>query len=392
MVTNLLIILVVILAAICWILLIRYHYVQDNLLLRESQMQGVAKELKDSHLLREQLLNSIGDAVLIVSNDGFILEANPSAHRMLGGLLMGDTLLARTLCYDLNQLLQRTVQTQVMQQAELVISHPNRMVGTVRISLLSEHRPMSDPTYLVVITDLSEVRHLEQVRRDFVANVSHELRTPLAAVRVNAEALLDNPDVPADMRDKFLHAIVQQSIRLSNMTDDLLTLANAEVHPVATPTPIILRPLVQDVMTQLNARAEAAQVDMVNEIDDTLVVHADRNYLEQILINLIDNGVKYNKPGGNVRVSAASTSHQVTLKVCDSGLGISSNHLTRIFERFYRVDKSRSRASGGTGLGLAIVHHLVEAHGGEISVESQLGEGTTFTVTFPWNHHSESTV
>lgn len=300
---------------------------------------------------------------------------------------MGDTLLARTLCYDLNQLLQRAVQTQVMQQAELVISHPNRIVGTVRISPLSEHRPMSDPTYLVVVTDLSDVRHLEQVRRDFVANVSHELRTPLAAVRVNAEALLDNPDVPADMRDKFLSAIVQQSIRLANMTDDLLTLANAEVHPVATPIPIIFRPLVQDVMTQLTARAEAAQVEMKNEIDEELVVHADRNYLEQILINLIDNGVKYNRPGGVVRVSATSTSKQVTLKVSDTGLGISSNHLTRIFERFYRVDKSRSRASGGTGLGLAIVHHLVEAHGGEISVESLLGEGTTFTVTFPWKNH-----
>ncbi len=387
MITNLLIIGIVILVTLCWALLVRTKFIQSNLNLRELQMQGVAKELKDSHLLREQLLNSIGDAVLIVSNDGFILEANPSAHHMMGSLLMGDTLLARTLCYDLNQLLQRTVQTQQFQQAELVISHPNRVVGTVRISPLMEHRPMSDPTYLVVITDLSEVRHLEQVRRDFVANVSHELRTPLAAVRVNAEALLDNPDVPVEMRDKFLQAIVQQSIRLANMTDDLLTLANAEVHPVATPTPVVLRPIVEEVLNQLSSRAQALNVTIENQVSEKLVVHADRNYLEQILINLIDNGAKYNHPGGHVLVTAAETPQQVTIKISDDGLGISSNHLPRIFERFYRVDKSRSRASGGTGLGLAIVHHLVEAHGGEITVESQLCEGTTFTVTFPWNSH-----
>lgn len=387
MLINLLIIVIIILATLYWALMVRTRHLQSSLSLREVQMQGVAKELKESQQLREHLLNSIGDAVLIVSNDGFILEANPSAHRMMGSLLMGDTLLARTLCYDLNQLLQRTVQTQQFQQAELVITHPNRVVGTVRISPLMEHQPMADPTYLVVITDLSEVRHLEQVRRDFVANVSHELRTPLAAVRVNAEALLENPDVPAAMRDKFLQAIVQQSIRLANMTDDLLTLANAEVHPVATPTPVILRPLVDEVVNQLSSRGQALGVTIENKITEGLVIHADRNYLEEILINLIDNGVKYNRPGGYVLVTAEETPQQVTLKVSDNGLGISSSHLPRIFERFYRVDKSRSRTSGGTGLGLAIVHHLVEAHGGEITVDSQLGEGTTFTVTFPWNNH-----
>ena len=383
MLINILIITIAVALAACYAFVIKYQYAKSNLALREIQMQGVSKELKESHLLREQLLSTIGDAVLMVSGDGFILEANPSAHRILGTMLMGDTLLARTLCYDLNQLLLRTVQTQTSQQAELVIPHPARMVGSVRISPLSEHRPMADNTYLVVITDLSEVRHLEQVRRDFVANVSHELRTPLAAVRVNAEALLDNPDIPDETRTKFLNAIIQQSMRLSNMTDDLLALANAEVHPIASPTTFELAPLVTEVLDHLSSNAAAAQVIVSSDIDEHILITADKNYLEQILINLVDNGIKYNKPGGSVTVTAAMEPNKLTLQVADTGLGISSSHLPRIFERFYRVDKSRSRASGGTGLGLAIVRHLVDAHGGDITVDSLLGEGTTFTVCFP---------
>ncbi len=386
MLINILIITIVVALAACYAFAIKYQYAKSNLALREIQMQGVSKELKESHLLREQLLSSIGDAVLMVSSDGFILEASPSAHRMLGSLLMGDTLMARTLCYDLNQLLLLTVQTQQSQHAELVIPHPSRMVGSVRISPLSEHRPMADNTYLVVITDLSEVRHLEQVRRDFVANVSHELRTPLAAVRVNAEALLDNPDIPDGTRTKFLNAIIQQAVRLSNMTDDLLTLANAEVHPIASPTTFDLAPLVTEVLDHLGNRAHTAQVALSSSIDEGIQITADKNYLEQILINLVDNGIKYNKPGGTVTVTASSESDHLLLRVADTGLGISSSHLPRIFERFYRVDKSRSRASGGTGLGLAIVRHLVDAHGGDITVDSLLGEGTTFTVSFPQPH------
>ena len=386
MLINILIITIVVALAACYAFAIKYQYAKSNLALREIQMQGVSKELKESHLLREQLLSSIGDAVLMVSSDGFILEANPSAHGMLGGMLMGDTLLARTLCYDLNQLLLLTVQTQLSQHSELVIPHPKRMVGSVRISPLSEHRPMAENTYLVVITDLSEVRHLEQVRRDFVANVSHELRTPLAAVRVNAEALLDNPDIPDATRTKFLNAIIQQAIRLSNMTDDLLALANAEVHPIASPTTFTLAPMVTEVLDHLGNRAQAAQVTISSSIDEEMQITADKNYLEQILINLVDNGIKYNKPGGTVTVTASAEPDQLLLRVADTGLGISSSHLPRIFERFYRVDKSRSRASGGTGLGLAIVRHLVDAHGGDITVDSLLGEGTTFTVSFPQPH------
>jgi len=277
------------------------------------------------------------------------------------------------------------VQTQRPQHAELRLSHPHPRTVFVRILPLTTAPHAAEAAYLVVFTDISELRRLEQIRSDFVANVSHELRTPLAAIRANAEALLENPTDDLATQRRFLNIIVQQTERLTRMTDDLLVLAKAEARPIPQTQQIQLSSVVRSLVDQLRTQAEDAQVTVVVDVPEDFIVYAQRDQLEQILWNLIDNAVKYNRRGGQVRIRARKTPEGSEIVVEDTGIGIPHEHLERIFERFYRVDKARSRATGGTGLGLSIVKHLVESHGGRVWVESEWGVGSRFGILLPDN-------
>lgn len=364
-------------------LVIKLRRMEDQVSPLRRQYEEVSAELQHYRSLLRHTMESLQDAVVLVTAEGTVTSANPAALRLLGEGLLGQTLLQRTLCYDLNLLLTRCVQTQRPQHAELRLSHPHPRTVFVRILPLPTASHAAEAAYLVVFTDISELRRLEQIRSDFVANVSHELRTPLAAIRANAEALLENPTDDLATQRRFLNIIVQQTERLTRMTDDLLVLAKAEARPIPQTQQIQLSSVVRSLVDQLRTQAEDAQVTVVVDVPEDFIVYAQRDQLEQILWNLIDNAVKYNRRGGQVRIRARKTPEGSEIVVEDTGIGIPHEHLERIFERFYRVDKARSRARGGTGLGLSIVKHLVESHGGRVWVESEWGVGSRFGILLP---------
>ena len=232
---------------------------------------------------------------------------------------------------------------------------------------------------------MSDLERLERVRKDFVANVSHELRTPLTAIRGYAETLLDGALDDHENNRKFLQVIRAHSIRLNNIASDLLTLSELESgKPLAEPERIPLAAALESALNTVEAEARVREVTVRSDAEGDVFVMGDRTRLEQAFINLLDNAIKFNHPGGEVSVAAGPAGDgKVRVSISDTGVGIPSEDLSRIFERFYRADKARSREMGGTGLGLAIVKHIVERMAGSIQVESTLGKGSTFTLTLP---------
>jgi two-component system phosphate regulon sensor histidine kinase PhoR len=235
---------------------------------------------------------------------------------------------------------------------------------------------------VMVFHDLTEVRRLEKMRRDFVANVSHEFKTPLTSIRGYAETLLDiNPDDPAVAKE-FFEAILRNATLLQTLVDDLLVLANLEREVPVAKDRFDVTELIEQVIR--SKQHLLTSKDIHTEIHSSSIeVEADRARLMRAVSNLVDNAIHYNRQGGKLRVSASLIGNQLRIDVEDTGDGIPAAELGRVFERFYRVDKSRTRESGGTGLGLAIARHAVESQGGTISVSSKLGSGSTFTILLP---------
>ena len=237
---------------------------------------------------------------------------------------------------------------------------------------------------VLVLHDITELRRLERVRAEFVANVSHELRTPLTAIGGYLETLLGGAlDEPAAGR-RFLEIAHTHAERLARLVDDLLQLSDVETgRVVLVPARVLVGEAVAVVLAVFEAEAARKRLRIENRVASGIAASADRDRLVQILVNLLDNAVKYTPEGGRIAVAAAPRGDRVEISVTDTGIGIPSADLPRISERFYRVDKARSRALGGTGLGLAIVKHLVQAHGGELAIESELGTGTAVRFTLP---------
>ncbi|HET7188934.1 MAG TPA: ATP-binding protein, partial [Gemmatimonadaceae bacterium] len=244
-------------------------------------------------------------------------------------------------------------------------------------------RPLSASGAVVTVLDLTVLRKLETIRRDFVANVSHELKTPLTAVSGYAETLLDE-DIPPEQRRRFMETIRDNAWRMQRIVDDLLDLSRIESGGWRPNVGTVgVEGIVRDVFTAVKATADAKGLRLVAEIPPAAsVVHADPTAFRQIVSNLVENAVRYTHDG-SVTLRTRLGEAGVWMDVRDTGVGIAPEHLPRIFERFYRVDAGRSREQGGTGLGLAIVRHLVDAHGGRVEAASMVGRGTTISVLFP---------
>ncbi|MDA3962551.1 MAG: ATP-binding protein [Planctomycetota bacterium] len=236
---------------------------------------------------------------------------------------------------------------------------------------------------VLVLHDITELRRLETVRRDFVANISHELKTPLTAIRGMVETVLDDPDMPPTLQERFLGRALTQSARLADLVADLLTLSRIEATADAMERePVSLPAVVSLSLDHLRESANAKQITITTTTVDSTVL-GDAESLRQITDNLIDNAIKYTPDGGTVSIELSVTEHHAILRISDTGIGIGPADRARVFERFYRVDKARSREIGSTGLGLAIVKHLVLAHQGHIELESTPGTGSTFQVRLP---------
>jgi two-component system sensor histidine kinase SenX3 len=235
---------------------------------------------------------------------------------------------------------------------------------------------------LVVIDDITEARRLEAVRRDFVANLSHELKTPVGAIGLLAETLLAEPD--PDVAHRLTERVVNESFRVSRTIDDLLELSRIEAGGENVRQPVAVHLLLEEAADRIRPAAELSEIAIrVREVSARVSAWGDRRQLVSAVANLLDNAVKYSSPGSTVEVRAASDGTTVAVEVEDHGLGIPARDIERIFERFYRVDRARSRDTGGTGLGLAIVRHVVANHEGEVTVRSIEGQGSTFTVHVP---------
>ncbi len=237
---------------------------------------------------------------------------------------------------------------------------------------------------LAILHDITAIERLERVRKDFVANVSHELRTPLASIRGYAETLLDGALEDPDHNRQFVERILAQAIRLNNIASDLLILSELEsTGTVPQVQRISIRAALESVVRTVESAARVHQVKLVAGQVPDLYVLGQEIRLEQALVNLLDNAVKFNRPNGEVRIQTGAAGGMVSISIADTGVGIPSEDLPRIFERFYRVDKARSREVGGTGLGLSIVRHVVQLMGGSVQVQSELGKGSQFTLTIP---------
>ena len=335
---------------------------------------------------KEQLqavLGSMVEGVLVVNAAGRIALANPRLREMLGiwGEVAGRAPLEVIRHAGVDDALRDAATTREVVARELQLGPDD----TRQVRLHAVAFPQSGPRLgtVAVFHDMTDLRRLEAVRRDFVANVSHELKTPLTAIRGFAETLVA-VEVPQDDARKYLAVILRHAERLGNLIDDLLDLSRIESRklPLKLAEVDVARlaaAVTADIEPQLRAKALAVKVVE----GDVVAALADRRAVEQVLTNLLDNASKYTHSGGHIEVHVGSERDHVRVEVRDDGIGIPKEDLPRIFERFYRVDKARSRDLGGTGLGLAIVKHLVQAMGGEIYVESEVGRGSSFVFLLP---------
>lgn len=361
-----------------------FNTMTKQLAARIAAMQAQHRELEESGKLLETVFGTMIEAVVVVDGQQQILFANPAARSLLE---LGDANVADRPLWEairtpaLGDTVRKVLQKGGSRKTELQFPRS----GTTAILLASRLPGKPTPGAVLVLHDVTELRRLENMRRDFVSNVSHELKTPLTAIQAFAETLLDGAlDDPAHNRE-FVERIGEAAERLHALIQDLLALARIESdEQVFDVQPVSLHELVDLCVREHAAVAEAKSLRLVvTHAEGAPHVLADRDGLRTILDNLVDNAINYTPAGGAVTVRYAAEADVVRIEVADTGIGIPREHRDRIFERFYRVDRARSREIGGTGLGLAIVKHLVQEFRGRISLTSEPGHGSTFTVELP---------
>lgn len=331
------------------------------------------------------ILNSMADGVIALDKYGRVLLVNPVVENIFKVKekdLIGTGLIKAIRNHELEHLFYRALNSlQPAMVNDLQILTPEPRLFRVHVSPLkgTDGRKIG---VVGLLRDVTETRRLEQMRTDFVANVSHELRTPLTSINGFLETLLDGAiDNPAVARN-FLEIMNSESKRLSRLIDDLLKLSRLEDRrSTLNLQPVDLKEVILETVKMFENRAREKNIIMYADIPDNLPkVPGEKGFLEQVMINLIDNAIKYTLAGGSITITVTTTAREVKVSVIDTGIGIPQESLPRIFERFYRVDKARSRDMGGTGLGLSISKHIIEAHGGKIEAESH-HEGSTFSFT-----------
>ncbi|MHB0935490.1 MAG: two-component system histidine kinase PnpS [Armatimonadota bacterium] len=351
-----------------------------------AQLESTIAHLDEQRAQAQAILASMFDGVLVTDPAGRILLINQCLERtfdLRAEEIVGQELADTLFQAELNELLEKTIDTDLPLMHQVAFSRPVPRTFEVHMAPVKVGAQLLG--VVIALYDVTTQRKLEQVQRDFVANVSHELRTPVASIRAMAETLADGGSEDPQIADSFLGSIIHESERLTELLEDLLQLSQIESgRRLITPEWVDLAEIIRSVVERLAPLIDAKAQRMVLEIPARLPAYVDRGAILQTVLNLIDNARKYSPEGGAVTVHAERADDgRLRVKVTDTGIGIPEEELDRIFERFYRVDKARSRAEGGTGLGLAIVQHLVELHGGLISVQSELGQGSQFTVVLP---------
>ncbi len=358
----------------------------------EIRAQSSRRERDHGQLL--VVLGAMAEAVVAVDPRRRLLFANESAHRLFGldassiGRLVPELIRGSQVQEAVEATLR--IESPATHQAELVMPGRDALARATPRHLAVRGSPLpGKPAQgaVLVFHDVTELRRLERMRQDFVANASHELKTPLASIKAYTETLLDWAILDPSVNVRFLERIDEQAGRLDQLIHDLLSLARLESgQDVFEHGPLAIVPVLESCVLGLRDRALAKSLRLSfdpGELGPDAVVLADQEAARQIFDNLIDNAIKYTPEGGSVDVSCLVDGDSVLVEVSDTGIGIPRDELARVFERFYRVDKARSRELGGTGLGLSIVKHLIQSIGGQIDLVSRVGVGTHFTVHLP---------
>ena len=355
---------------------------QLELTRRAAREQAVGVE---TQMRQDALFDSMIEGVLVLDESGRVLFANQAFAEIFAtsGILRGKTLLETVRLNEVMEILVRT------RSEGRVIDHETRLPGEPERWLQINAAALTDAQRrkfgtIMVFHDLTRLKQLERQREEFVANVSHELRTPLSLIKGYVETLLDGAQNNPEVASRFLKIIERNTQRLDFLIQDLLTISALESGRMQLSlSPVNVFLLTEKVLGDLSLNADAKHISLMNELPE-LMVNGDFNRLDQVLANLVDNAIKYGRPNGSVVVGGKKLDDgRLEVFVRDDGPGIPAESLDRVFERFYRVDKARSRDQGGTGLGLAIVKHLVQAHGGEVRAASEPGKGATFYFTLP---------
>lgn len=350
-----------------------FRQMRDDLRQRIAGIERIRKDL-------QTMLETIPEGVIAIDEQQWILFANPSTVRLFG---LGRANLAGKRLWEvlrhpkLLEAVSATLASWQPYNTEFEIHQPARVLAFRGRGLTVE----SGRGVIIVLQDITELRRLERLRQDFFANVSHELKTPLASIKAFTETLLDDVE-DRETVVRFLRRIEEQAERLHSLVIDMLTLARVESTEHGFDIgPVDVAEAASSCVDAFHGEADAKQIELVSDIaSGARWVLADAEGLSMILSNLVDNALKYTPRGGKVTLRTDRTSEGIRLHVEDTGIGIPEEDLGRVFERFYRVDKARSRELGGTGLGLSIVKHLAQTFGGSVSVTSRLNRGTTFTV------------
>ena len=334
----------------------------------------------------EMVLANMADGVIAVDCNGNITLFNAAAGQIFGrkpSHVMGQGLVDADLHPEVARLALECISHKKVLESEIKLPGVSQHVIQMRTAPFRATDPGIDCA-MIILHDLSEVRRHEQNQKEFVSNVSHELKTPITAIRTTAEVLLAGAKNDEEVVDRFLNTIVSETDRLSALIDDLMEIARRDsgITKVEKADANITE-IINRAVTAIAPQANQKDVKLEINIPVTLMGYCDDIQIMQVVRNLVENAVKYTPSGGTVEVGAQKSDIELVIWVKDTGIGIPHGEIDRIFERFYRVDKARSRRLGGTGLGLYIVKDIVESHGGEISIETQLGRGSKFIVTLP---------
>jgi two-component system, OmpR family, phosphate regulon sensor histidine kinase PhoR len=365
---------------------------QLELALGAARREGA--RLEEQHALalaetgaRQQVVfNSMAEGLLLLDNTARIRLANRAFEQLfnLTADITGQTIIETLRSVPLQDLVNRTRESGQVHNSEFEVPGANHRVLGVNASALVDRQGQPQGVILV-FHDLTRIKQLENTRKEFVANVSHELRTPLSMIKGYVETLLAGAKDDPGVATRFLQTIRKHTDRLTFLIEDLLSISQLEAGRTALNLERFhLRPLIEEVFMDLQTRAAEKQLQLENEVPPDCEIRADADRVQQVFFNLVDNAIKYGPSNGHVRIKVdRADAGRVRIAVEDDGVGIPPEARERIFERFYRVDRARSREEGGTGLGLAIVKHIIQSHGGEVWVESEPGRGATFYLTLP---------
>lgn len=354
-----------------------------------EELEKSVADLKDKNIKFDSIMNSMTNGFIAIDRRQKIILINEIACRFLGieyeeGII-GKTLIDVIRTHKINKLLTETADSNKSSVQEISISLSDEKIYRIYANPIKSLEPQENNSGAIIsIMDITNIKKLEQIRTDFVSNVTHELKTPLTSIRGFVETLRGGAINDSEVADKFLEIIDIEAERLYMLINDILQLSEIETRQKdSNIAKHDLGGIIEDVFSILQGAADKKNISLAFQADGNPLITANRDRIKQMLINLVDNAIKYNVDSGSVHVKAWKSEGRILISVKDTGIGIARQHLSRIFERFYRVDKGRSRSMGGTGLGLSIVKHIVNLYNGDIKVESEPGKGTEFLIQLP---------